>query len=310
MESGKEKGNYCTMESFSQRAWRKHTVHVSHPANDGRHTANRKHPAGSKYPADGRRLGSQKQSMKKKRRFHTRLPPKWLIRNIAEGLLLSAGVAFLFYRSAWAMLAGAVLIPLYMKRRRMQWFTGRKQRLQQQFISAMQIVSGSLTAGYSMENAWRNAQQDLNRLYGPEAEFCVELRRMNQKLAMNEQLEQVLFEFASDCGVEDIYNFAEIFYYVKRSGGNLTEIIGATIERMQEKAEILAEIENVVASGKMEQRMMNLLLPGLLLFVTISSPSYSGILYHNVLGILVMSICLAGYIFCFWWAERLTDIAV
>lgn len=255
-------------------------------------------------------MGSQNQSMKKIRRYHTRLPPKWIIQNIAVGFLLNAGAAFLFYRSVWAMLAGFVLIPLYVKRRSIQWMRERHQRLQRQFISGMQIVSGSLAAGYSMENAWRNAEQDLIRLYGHEAEFCVEMRRMNQKLAMNEQLEQVLFEFASDSGVEDIYNFAEIFRYVKRSGGNMAEIIRGTIERMQEKADILAEIENAVASRKMEQRMMNLLLPGVLLFVTISSPSYSGKLYHNALGILVMSVCLVGYIFCFWWSERLTDIAV
>lgn len=248
--------------------------------------------------------------MKKIRRYHSRLPPEWVIRNMIAGLLLSAGTAFLFYRSIWAVAVGAVLIPLYLKRRREQWLRERKQNMQRQFISGMQIVSGSLAAGYSMENAWRNAQQDLDRLYGPEAEFCVELRKMNQKLALNGQLEQVLFEFASDCGAEDIYSFAEIFYYVKRSGGNLTEIIRATVERMQRKAEILSDIENAVAARKMEQRMMNLLLPGILLFVTISSPSYSGTLYHNALGVLVMSICLAGYLFCFRWSEHLTDIAV
>ncbi len=150
----------------------------------------------------------------------------------------------------------------------------------------------------------------METLYGEEADFCVELRRMNQRLAMNEPLERILSEYASQCGVEDIQNFSEVFSYAKRSGANLTEIIRSVTGRMQQKAEVLSEIETSVASRKMEQRMMDLLLPGVLLFVTISSPSYVSTLYHNALGILVMSICLGGYLCCLFWSEHLTEISV
>lgn len=267
-------------------------------------------PSGSRRPEGSGFFGLRKRRIKKTGVYHTRLPPKELIKNMAAGVVISAGAAFLFYRSVWALTAGGILIPLYVKRKRDKWIRERKQRLQRQFISGMQIVSGLLTAGYSVENAWKKAQQDLDRLYGADAEFCRKMKRMNQRLEMNEQLDRILYDFALESGVEDIYNFAEIFCYVKRSGGNLTEIIRTTVDRMQEKAAIMEEIENVVTSKKMEQKMMNLLLPGILLFVTVSSPAYVSALYHNVPGVLVMSICLAGYTGCFIWSERLTDIAV
>lgn len=197
-----------------------------------------------------------------------------------------------------------------MRQRKKQWETARKQRMRQQFVSCLQIVSGALNAGYSMENAWKQAETDLIRLYGPEAEFCREMRQMNQRLAVNEPLEKILWDFAQKSEVEDILNFAEIFRYARRSGGNLTEIIRNCVKQVQEKTEVLAEIENAVASKKMEQKMMNILLPGVLLFITVSSPSYVSSLYHNALGILVMSVCLAGYLGCLIWSEKLTDIAV
>ncbi|MCD7981899.1 MAG: type II secretion system F family protein [Clostridiales bacterium] len=174
----------------------------------------------------------------------------------------------------------------------------------------MQMVSGSLGAGYSMENAWRRAEKEMAALYGEDAVFCVELRHMNQRLAMNEPLEKILSEYAVQSGVEDICRFSEVFSYAKRSGGDLGVIIRSVTGQMQQKAEILSDIEISVASKKMEQRMMNLLLPGVLLFVTISSPSYVSTLYHNALGILVMSICLGGYLCCLFWSEHLTDISV
>ncbi len=250
------------------------------------------------------------QGAKRQQYVNLRAPAAQKARDIGMGLLLSLAAAYLFYRSFWAVLLAGIIIPLYVRSRSSRQRQVRTNHLQQQFISGMQMVSGSLRAGYSMENAWRRAETELIDLYGADAEFCVAMRRMNKQLEVNEPLEKVLAQFAEESGVEDICQFAEIFSYAKRSGGNLTEIIRSVTERMQEKTEILTEIETSIAAQKMEQRMMNLLLPGILLFITISSPSYVTALYHNPLGILVMSACLAGYIACLFWSEKIMDIEV
>ncbi|MCD8046378.1 MAG: type II secretion system F family protein [Clostridiales bacterium] len=280
MAYGKKKKIYSTPKSFRLKDWRRRTGNFSdqHRRGDGR--------------------------------YHTRLPPGWLARELVFGILCSMGAAFVFYRSVWAMVLGVFLVPFYINRRKKRWMRMRTQTLQRQFISGMQMVAGSLTAGYSMENAWRKAEEELAALYGSDAEFCMQMHGMNQRLAVNEPLEKILYDFAIESGVPEIRDFSEVFSYAKRSGGNLTEIIRSTTGRMQRKEEILADIEAAVASKKMELRMMDLLLPGILLFVTISSPSYVSALYHNALGIAAMSVCLAGYLGCMYWAERLTDIPV
>ena len=201
-------------------------------------------------------------------------------------------------------------MPFYIRRCVRHWEDRRRQQIRRQFVSCMQMVSGSLNAGYSMENAWKQAETEMAGLYGAEGEFCREMQKVNQRLAMNEPLEDILKDFAEACGVEEISDFAEIFRYARRSGGNLTEIIGNVVRQMQEKAEVLQEIEHMVAARKMEQRLMNILLPGVLFFITVSSPSYVDALYHNSLGVLAMSICLGGYLGCLTWSEKLTDIAV
>lgn len=239
-----------------------------------------------------------------------RLSGKQFALGLLEGLILCAGAAFLFYRSPLGMALAGILAPLYLHRKKIRYTQERKRRLLQHFKSGMQAVSGALAAGYSMENAWRNAEVDLKKLYGESSEFYQELSRMNQKIRMNEPLEKVLAEFALRSGSEDICNFAEIFRYAKRSGGNITAIIRITIERMQEKADIMAEIENAVAAKKAEQKMMNIMLPGILAFVTFSSPEYVSVLYGTPLGVVVMSICLAGYLAACQWSEKLTNISV
>ena len=223
---------------------------------------------------------------------------------------MSGGAAFLFYRSPVALLLAIFIVPMYLKRKKKQYAKERIKRLQQQFQSGMQIVSGTLAAGYSMENAWKTAEKDLEKLYGKDAEFCVELNRMNQKIRMNQPMEQLLSEFAERSGCEDICNFAEIFRFAKRSGGNMTEIIRTTLSRMQEKADIMEEIQNAVAAKKAEQKMMNFLFPGILLFLILGSSEYVSTLYETAAGRLVMSICLAGYVIACLWSEKLMDIPV
>ena len=113
-------------------------------------------------------------------------------------------------------------------------------------------------------------------MYGIQGIFSRELRQLNQKLFMHEPMEQLLYELAERCDNEEIYHFAEILLYAKRSGGNMTDIIHRTVCRMQEKHEVLREITANVAAKRAEQKMMMLLLPLMLWFLTVSSPEYTG----------------------------------
>lgn len=227
-----------------------------------------------------------------------------------KGVILTALAAFLIYRSFWGMLLGVWIVPLCVHRERIRHAKERKQNNQKDFLVVMQSAAGALEAGYSLEQSWFYAQTELGRLYGAEGVVYLELEQMNRKIRMNEPLERLLYDFALRCGSEEICNFAEILLHVKRTGGNIPEIIRSTAARMQEKNEILQEIETTVAAKRAEQRMMTILAPMILLFVTISSPEYVSALYGNPGGILVMSACLAGYVIACRWSEKLTDIPV
>ncbi len=238
------------------------------------------------------------------------LSTELLWKTFGEGVALSGAIAFLFYRSVWGLCLSAIVIPVCIHRKKKKEQKTRNRRMQIQFQSAIRAISGALTAGYSLESAWRYAMDELERLYGNAGEIYREFYQMNQKIRMNEPVEQLLYEFAGRSGNEDICHFSEILLYVKRSGGNLTEIIRKTGSRMQEKYEILREIETGVAAKRAEQKMMMLLLPGILFFVTLSSPEYSSHLYGNPAGIAVMSICLLGYAGAFFWSEKIMAIEV
>lgn len=222
----------------------------------------------------------------------------------------TAAIAFVFYRSVFGMLTGIFLIPFFLRFRRKERRKKKDEELLVEFRSAMQSVSGALLAGYALEGAWVEAEKELRTLYGSDAELVKAFSAMNHHVRMNEPLEKLFVSYAYHTEIEDICNFAEIFQYAKKSGGNMAEIIRTTIQKMRDRAEIEEDIKTAVTAKKLEQRMMMLLMPGMLLFITMSSPEYAGVLYQTPLGIVIMTACLAGYLFSSWWSAKIMNIQV
>lgn len=80
--------------------------------------------------------------------------------------------AFLFYRSAWALVLIVPAVIACVCRGRTRREQEQIKRLQRQFQSAMQSVSGTLGAGYSLEYAWRYAQGDMAAVVWEGCGYC------------------------------------------------------------------------------------------------------------------------------------------
>lgn len=219
-------------------------------------------------------------------------------------------VAYLFYKSIWGL---AVLLPVYhvVKRR---WVREKKEQqkkeITREFKDGMQAVTTSLIAGYSMENAWKEAEKELVELYGENAIVVKEFEKMNASVLMNVPLEQLLDTFAKESEVEDIITFAEVFSFAKRGGGDFVRIIDTTTRHIREKVEIMQEIDTVMAAKKMEQKIMNVVPLGILFYLDLASPGFLSVLYGNLLGVVVMTIALLAYVGTLCLAEHLMAIEV
>ncbi len=199
------------------------------------------------------------------------------------------------------------------KQERKAW----EKDLKKDFEVVLTTVSTDLIAGASVENAWRNALNPLRNSYdekrlekqekGEMERFLVESYRL---MGMNVALEEIFLAFAQRVKQEDISNFAEVFSYAKRSGGNLVHIMEHTVRMLQDKREIENEIEVLVAGKKMEQRVMNLFPAVMLLYLRFTSADYLGKLYHNPPGVAIMIGCMIVYLFSVCLSKKILEIQV
>lgn len=235
---------------------------------------------------------------------------KDVLRCFAISIGLGLVICRLFYRSWYAMLLTA---PLYLAVRnsyRQEQLNKRKKELLTEFRDGMQVVATALLAGYSIENAWHEAEKESVKLYGKNAMMAQEFHQMNARIRVNQPFEQVLGDFAERSGCEDIESFSEVFSFAKRGGGDFAGIIRTTVWHLSSKMEVEQEIDTVIAGKRLESRIMNGMPVCILGYLNLSSGAFLDVLYGNVLGVIVMTVTLTVCFGAMKLSERIIHIEI
>ncbi len=219
-------------------------------------------------------------------------------------------IAYLFYDSIFAFFLLIPIAAVMIKRKKEQLCQKRKQKLESEFRDAILSVSSNLQTGYSLENAFQEAYQEIILLHGTHALMASELRLLLRKLANNEQLEDVLLNLAVRSEIDDIKVFADIFQIAKRGGGNMQAIIANTAEMIGDKHAVRLEIDTIMSEKKLEQTIMRYIPFFIIFYISITSKGYFEGLYHNIPGQAIMTAALIVYGISCRLFDRILDIEV
>jgi tight adherence protein B len=221
----------------------------------------------------------------------------------AAGVILL--VCYLFYHSWLAVFLLIPFYPLFLRLKAKQLLQQKKQELCLQFKETILSVAAALNAGYSVEHAWIEARTEMIQMYGEQALIVCELTQIQAHLSMNVPLEELLEDFAMRSDLEDVSSFCQVFFFAKRSGGNFIAIIRATAERIGQKIELQQQLRADLAARRLESRIMNVVPLAILLYLQLTSPGYFDMLYGNLTGICIMSVCLLVYLLAYALSEGL-----
>lgn len=229
---------------------------------------------------------------------------------VLQAIGVTAIVSILFYRSFWGIVIFPIFICLLYRKAKKDGAERQKRMLQEQFVNGIRVLNSSLQAGLAMENAWREVQKETKLMYGEDAVFYQELQEINHSVALNIPIEKLFLEFAYRAQIEDIIQFAEILDYGKRSGGNWKKIIDSTVYRISERYDAQKQIEVMVAEKKMEQQIMNIIPLGILGFLQMSAWDYMSVMFHNLFGVLCMTVFFIGYLAAILLSQKVLKVKV
>ena len=231
------------------------------------------------------------------------------IRSGLEGGVGGFILFMLFYNHIWFCLICSVpAAAFYMRIRKKTLMEKRRWELTIQFKDAMESLVSAWSAGYSLENAVREAEKELVLMYHQGDLIIREFAYMSHQISLKVSVEALMKDLGRRSGVEDIVVFSEILTTAKRTGGNLVEVMRRTAGNISEKIEMKREIETLISGKKMEANCMTAIPLLMIVYLRVCSPGFLEPLYHNMMGIIVMTGALLVYACSFLWGQKIMKI--
>ena len=252
--------------------------------------------------------GKEKEQLYQKRNYDRyRFSMKELLKYMGQALALCIMADYLFYKSKWVLLLMLPVPVFYLKWQKNRMIRERRKNLNYQFKDALTSLSVAVQAGYSVESAVKTCVRDLERLYGKGTDIVEEFRYIESQQHISVPLEELFLDLGERSQIEDIENFASVFYTAKRTGGDMNRVIQKVSRMLGDKIDVKKEIEATLAAKKSEQMIMSLMPVGIILYLQMTSPGFLSVLYGNPFGIAAMSICLVIYAAAYWLGRRIVD---
>ncbi len=236
------------------------------------------------------------------------LSPNLKIAALLAGGMLMFGIGYLFYHQ---LLISLLLVPAggYAPRMLRQYLKNRRRSaLNLQFKQTLFSLSSSLSAGRSVENAFREAVADL-QLLDPEgnSDMLAELSIICTRMEYNQPVEEALHDFSRRAGMEDVERFADVFTVCKRTGGDLVEVVRRTSTIIGEKLDIQQDIAVSIAQKKFEAKALLAAPLLMVLFMSLTASDYMEPMYTGA-GMAISTLSLAGLFLCYRWTTKIMDI--
>ena len=219
-------------------------------------------------------------------------------------------MAYVFYDS---LVAAPLLIPVWIFYMR-DWMADisekKEEEFRGQFRDSIQALASALKAGYSVENAIREAEKDMAPMYGRDTRIRKEYSRMVHQLDMNMTAGTVLDQFARRVEQEDVEDFVNVFTAAKKSGGDSIAIVRNSVRLISGKIDTEKEIRTMIASRKLEFDIMCVVPFLIILYMKVTFGEFLSVLYGTAAGICIMTVCLIVYLAAYRMGRRIIRIEV
>ncbi|MDD3278643.1 MAG: type II secretion system F family protein [Lachnospiraceae bacterium] len=247
----------------------------------------------------------------KKRRYDIyRFSPRELFLYSIAAVGITLVVNYLFYRSWYGCLLAVLMIPMILYLVKRDKIRKRKETLHYHFKDALSSILTALRAGYSLENAVKEAYRDVGMTYGEQDCITEELRQMCHQMKLQIPIEALFEDLGSRSGINDIETFAGVLQIAKRTGGSMDQILQETWRTLSEKIETRQEIDAAIAAKRYEQMIMSIMPAAIIVYMQLSFPDMLNSMYHNPMGILIMTVCLAVYGGAWLLGRKIVEIEV
>lgn len=180
----------------------------------------------------------------------------------------------------------------------------RRRKFMQQLPDTLQLLSGTLRAGYSLMQGVEAVSQEVDDPMG------VELRRVVTESRLGRPLEESLEGAAERMDSPD-FAWAVMAIRIQREvGGNLSELLLTVAETMTARERLRRDVRTLTAEGRMSAIVLGILPIGLGAIMFLINPDYMSQLYKTTIGIILSIAAAVAMGIGFFWMKKIIDIEI
>jgi tight adherence protein B len=160
----------------------------------------------------------------------------------------------------------------------------RLDRIDDQLVDALRLMSNGLKAGLSLQQALELAVRETK------PPIADELARVVKEIHLGRLMDDALRRFAERVPLEDVRIVVDSILTLRETGGNLSETFDVVANTIIERKKVSGKIKSMTAQGMTQGFIMCLMPPGMLLLFTFIDPTYTAPLFNTLLGWLVLAV--------------------
>ena len=180
----------------------------------------------------------------------------------------------------------------------------RRKQFLAQLPDTLQLLSGTLRAGYSLMQGVEAVSQEVEDPMGQE------LRRVVTEARLGRPLEESLEGTAERMDSAD-FSWAVMAIRIQREvGGNLSELLLTVADTMTQRERLRRDVAALTAEGRMSAIILGLLPIGLGAAMFVINPEYTSKLFNDTLGNILLGGAVVMMIIGFVWMKKIIDIEI
>ena len=243
--------------------------------------------------------------------FLDRLESAGLNMRVAEFVLISLGSAFIppllaliitrnLLIAGIVVLLGTVAPFLYLSVRASR----RQAKFEEQLPSTLQLLSGALQAGHSLQQAVDTVVHEAGD------PIAGEFQRVLTEARLGRPLEEAFEAMARRTNSVDFTWTVMAIRLQRQVGGNLAEVLNTVSQTIRDRYSLKRQVKALSAEGRLSSLILSVL--PLLMFVAllIFNPLFLRPLFTTTLGIMLMGGAAVLMIFGVFWLKKITEIKV
>lgn len=224
--------------------------------------------------------------------------------------LIALWISYIMLRSPVGLIFFFPILYFHLKYAKKKEKEEKISIFKQRYKEMLSSLSGALRAGHSLENSFKDTEENLTLLYGTSDSFVKEISMMNRSIDMRVPVEKVFSDFARRHPYEEVIMMSDIIGFAKRMGGNYIANITRTLEKINDSLSLKEEINAMTSEKRLELKLMLIMPPGIITYIALSSPEFMSSMYGNPLGYILTFSCMAIYVVAIVLGERIIKIEV